>query len=136
MAPRPTDRAGAIEAVVKAAQVTSGPGYPIAADYLRERAARMFDRSSRPPRRHATSPRSLRTATAHPARGHHGPDARDPRHRGSTGAGRGRARHREVDPGAELVEIEGLGHGIPPALWTRLADLVAAHTQKAEAARV
>jgi pimeloyl-ACP methyl ester carboxylesterase len=38
-------------------------------------------------------------------------------------------------PGAQLVEIEGLGHGIPPALWTRLADLVAAHTQKAEAAR-
>jgi pimeloyl-ACP methyl ester carboxylesterase len=38
-------------------------------------------------------------------------------------------------PGAQLLEIEGLGHGIPPALWTRLADVVAAHTSKADAAR-
>jgi hypothetical protein len=38
-------------------------------------------------------------------------------------------------PGAELFEIEGLGHGIPPALWDTLADRIAAHTQKAEAAR-
>jgi pimeloyl-ACP methyl ester carboxylesterase len=38
-------------------------------------------------------------------------------------------------PGAELIEIEGMGHGIPPQLWSRLADLIAAHTQKAEAAR-
>jgi pimeloyl-ACP methyl ester carboxylesterase len=38
-------------------------------------------------------------------------------------------------PGAQLALIEGLGHGIPPALWTQLADLVAAHTHKADAAR-
>jgi hypothetical protein len=37
-------------------------------------------------------------------------------------------------PGAELWEIEGLGHGIPPALWSSLADRIAAHTQKAETA--
>jgi pimeloyl-ACP methyl ester carboxylesterase len=136
MAPRPTDRAGAIEAVVRAAQVTSGPAYPIAADYLRERATRMFDRSFTP----TASARHLAAVTAHGNRAPrlaaitaptlviHG--TADPLV--SIEGGRDTARS---IPGAEWVEIEGLGHGIPPALWTRLADLVAAHTQKAEAAR-
>ncbi len=136
MAPRPTDRAGAIEAVVSAAQVTSGPAYPLAADYLRERAARMFDRSFTP----TASARHLAAVTAHGNRAPrlaaitaptlviHG--TADPLV--SIEGGRDTAKS---IPGAEWVEIEGLGHGIPPALWTRLADLVAAHTQKAEAAR-
>jgi pimeloyl-ACP methyl ester carboxylesterase len=36
-------------------------------------------------------------------------------------------------PGAELVLIEGMGHNLPPGLWDRLADLVAAVVQKGEA---
>jgi pimeloyl-ACP methyl ester carboxylesterase len=136
MAPRPTDRAGAIEATVRAAQVTSGPGYPIAADYLRERAARMFDRSFTP----AAAARHLAAVTAHGNRAprlaavtaptlviHGTADPLVPVEGGRDTA--------KSIPGAQLVEIEGLGHGIPPALWAQLADLVAAHTQKAEAAR-
>jgi len=136
MAPRPADRAGAIEATVRAAQVTSGPGYPIAADYLRERAARMFDRSFTP----TAAARHLAAVSAHGNRAprlaaitaptlviHGTADPLVPVEGGRDTA--------KSIPGAQLVEIEGLGHGIPPALWTRLADLVAAHTQKAESAR-
>jgi pimeloyl-ACP methyl ester carboxylesterase len=34
-------------------------------------------------------------------------------------------------PGARLVEIEGMGHNLPPALWERLADLVAEQVKRA-----
>jgi pimeloyl-ACP methyl ester carboxylesterase len=36
-------------------------------------------------------------------------------------------------PGAELVMIEGMGHNLPPGLWGRIADLIAANVQKSEA---
>jgi len=32
-------------------------------------------------------------------------------------------------PGAELVLIEGMGHNLPPGVWDRLADLIAANVQ-------
>jgi pimeloyl-ACP methyl ester carboxylesterase len=38
-------------------------------------------------------------------------------------------------PGAQLLEIEGMGHDLPPALWVRIADAIASHTRKADAAR-
>jgi pimeloyl-ACP methyl ester carboxylesterase len=136
MAPRPNDRAGAVEATVRAAQVTSGPAYPIAEDYLRARAERMYDRSFTP----TAAARHLAAVTAH--------GNRVPRLAGITAptlvihgtadplvsVEGGRDTARSI-PAAELWEIEGLGHGIPPALWTALADRIAAHTQKAEAAR-
>jgi len=36
-------------------------------------------------------------------------------------------------PGAELVLIEGMGHNIPPGLWERIADRIAAIVGKGEA---
>jgi len=36
-------------------------------------------------------------------------------------------------PGSELVLIEGMGHNLPPALWERIADHVAAVVRKGEA---
>lgn len=36
-------------------------------------------------------------------------------------------------PGAELVLIEGMGHNLPPALWERIADHIAAIVRKDEA---
>jgi pimeloyl-ACP methyl ester carboxylesterase len=136
MAPRPTDRAGAIEAVVNAAIATSGPGYPVDVEFMRQKAARMFDRANTPNA-------SARHLAAVYAQGNRGPrlaavtaptlvihGTADPLV--PVEAGRDTAK---CIPGAELVEVEGLGHGIPPALWVRLADLIAAHTQKAEAAR-
>ena len=136
MAPRPADRAGNIEAAAHAAVVTGGPAYPVDIAYLRRRAALMYDRSFTP----TAAARHLAAVTAHgnrvqrlaavtaPTLVIHG--TADPLVR--VDAGRDTARS---IPGAELVEIEGMGHGIPPQLWTRLADLIAAHTQKAEAAR-
>ena len=136
MAPRPSDRAGAVEAAVRAAQATSGPGYPIDAEYLRGRAERMYDRSFTP----QASVRHLAAVAAHGNRAPrlaaitaptlviHG--TADP----LVPVEGGRDTARSI-PGSTLWEIEGLGHGIPPALWTSLADRVAAHTAKAEAAR-
>ncbi len=136
MAPRPADRAGNIEAVVNAALVTGGPAYPVDPAYLRRRAALMYDRSFTP----TAAARHLAAVTAHGNRAQrlgaitaptlviHG--SADPLVR--VEGGRDTAKS---IPGAELVEIEGMGHAIPPALWSRLADLIAAHTQKAEAAR-
>ena len=36
-------------------------------------------------------------------------------------------------PGADLVLIEGMGHNLPPGLWDRIADHIAAIVQKGEA---
>jgi pimeloyl-ACP methyl ester carboxylesterase len=36
-------------------------------------------------------------------------------------------------PGAELVLIEGMGHDLPPALWERIADHIAAVVRRGEA---
>ena len=136
MAPRPSDRAGNIAAVVNAALVTGGPAYPVDPAYLRRRAELMYDRSFTP----TAAARHLAAVTAHGNRAArlaaitaptlviHG--TADPLVR--VEAGRDTAKS---IPGAELVEIEGMGHGIPPQLWTRLAEMIAAHTRKAETAR-
>ena len=39
-------------------------------------------------------------------------------------------------PGAELVLIDGMGHNLPPGLWERFADHIAAVVQRGEARRV
>ena len=36
-------------------------------------------------------------------------------------------------PGAELLLIEGMGHNLPPALWPRIADAIAAVVARGEA---
>ncbi len=35
----------------------------------------------------------------------------------------------EVIPGARLVEVEGMGHDLPPALWAPLADEIIGHVR-------
>jgi pimeloyl-ACP methyl ester carboxylesterase len=35
-------------------------------------------------------------------------------------------------PGAELVVIDGMGHDIPRALWSRIITLIAAVVQRGE----
>ncbi len=35
-------------------------------------------------------------------------------------------------PDAELLVIDGLGHDLPPAIWPRLADAIAATVRRAE----
>ena len=45
----------------------------------------------------------------------------------------GRATARAI-PGAELIEIEGMGHDLPPELWPRIADAVERNAQRERAA--
>ena len=45
----------------------------------------------------------------------------------------GRATARAI-PGASLLTIPGMGHDLPRALWPRLIDAIASHTQQADAA--
>ena len=35
-------------------------------------------------------------------------------------------------PGAELVEIGGMGHDLPPGAWPQLVDAISSFTEKAE----
>jgi len=46
----------------------------------------------------------------------------------------GRATAAAID-GAELVEIDGMGHDLPRQLWPRLADAIAGHVERAAAAQ-
>jgi pimeloyl-ACP methyl ester carboxylesterase len=46
----------------------------------------------------------------------------------------GRATARAI-PGARLVIVPGMGHGLPPRLWPQLVDAVAGHVAGAERAR-
>ncbi|HEY8120336.1 MAG TPA: alpha/beta fold hydrolase [Myxococcota bacterium] len=136
LTPRPLDRASNVEASVQAARVIGSPGYPADEARVRERAGMMFDRAFTP----------LGTARQMAAIFAHG--NRVPRLGAVTAptlvihgvadplvpieGGRDTAK---AIPGAQLLEIEGMGHDLPPGLWTRIADAIAAHTQKAEAAR-
>ena len=46
--------------------------------------------------------------------------------------GGGRATAAAIE-GSELLVIEGMGHDLPPQLWPRIADAIAAHVERAEA---
>jgi pimeloyl-ACP methyl ester carboxylesterase len=136
MVPRPTDRAGNVEASVQAAKVIGSPAYPADEARLRQRAGMMYDRAFTPLGTlrqmaaifaHGNRAPRLAAVTA-PTLVIHG--LADP----LVPVEGGRDTAKSI-PGAQLLEIEGMGHDLPQALWTRLADAIAGHTQKAEAAR-
>jgi pimeloyl-ACP methyl ester carboxylesterase len=134
--PRPLDREGNIEASLKASAVIGSPGFPQDPVRLRERAGMMFDRAFTP----------LGTARQMAAIFAHG--NRVPRLAAITAptlvihgiadplvpveGGRDTAK---AIPGAQLLEIEGMGHDLPPGLWARIVDAIGAHAKKAEATR-
>ena len=132
----PSDRAGAIETSLRAARVIGSPGFPADEERLRRRAGAAYDRAFTP----LGTARQLAAIYAHGNRAPrlaavraptlviHGSD--DP----LVPLAGGRDTARSI-PGAELLEIPGMGHDLPPALWVRLADAIAAHTRKAEASR-
>ncbi|MFI5320913.1 MAG: alpha/beta fold hydrolase [Myxococcota bacterium] len=136
LTPRPLDRASNVEASVQAARVIGSPGYPADEARVRERAGMMFDRAFTP----LGTARQMAAIFAHgnrvprlgavtaPTLVIHG--VADP----LVPIEGGRDTAKSI-PGAQLLEIEGMGHDLPPGLWTRIADAIAAHTQKAEAAR-
>ena len=136
LTPRPLDREGNVDAAVKASIVIGSPAYPQDVARLRARSAMMFDRSFTPlgtARQmaaifaHGNRATRLAAVTA-PTLVIHG--LADP----LVPVEGGRDTAKSI-PGAQLLEIEGMGHDLPPGLWTRIADAIAAHTKKAEAAR-
>jgi pimeloyl-ACP methyl ester carboxylesterase len=133
LAPPARDRAEAIERTVATYRVIGSPGYELDEPALRERAGLAFDRRYDP----AGVGRQLVAILASgdrterlrrlrlPALVIHGSD--DPLVRPSGG----RATAAAI-PGAELVELDGMGHDLPRALWPDIVDGIARMVKRAE----
>lgn len=134
MATPPPEREAVIEQSVKAERVIGSPAYPADPEVVRERAARLFDRSFHP----AGAARQMAAIAAH---GDRGPALR-------TLDVPSLIIHGKADPlvpvaggidthealsGSELMLIEGMGHNLPPELWEEIADAIAKLTRKASA---
>ena len=127
--PSPAEREAYVEKTVSMLQAVHGPTFPPDAQLARSIAERAYDRGNHAPgiARHAAAimtagnrTQALKSITA-PTLVIHG--AEDPcfpvEHAKATA---------DAISGAELVIIEGMGHGLScPALWPRLVDAIAAH---------
>jgi pimeloyl-ACP methyl ester carboxylesterase len=137
LAPPAGDREAAIERTVATYRVIGSPAYELDEPALRERAGLSFDRGYDP----AGVARQLLAILASgdrtprlrelrlPVLVLHG--AEDPLVRISGG----RATAAAI-PGAELVEFDGMGHDLPRALWTAIADRIVALVERGEADRL
>ena len=130
----PNGRAEVIDRTVRVFQVAGSPAYPATEAELRERAARSYDRAHDPlgMARQALAviasgdrTPALRTLTV-PTLVLHGAD--DPLCDPS--GGRATA---EAIPGAELVLVDGMGHNLPPGLWSELTARIAGLVHRVEA---
>jgi pimeloyl-ACP methyl ester carboxylesterase len=128
------DLEGALAFAVKAQQTIGSPGYPADLDLVRQRAEGDMKRSYYPvgfQRQYAavlaTGDRRARLAeiTAPTVVIHGADDPLVP-----IEGGRDTAKHIN---GAELVEIPGMGHDIPAALYGRIVDIIARNAQRASA---
>ena len=134
MTPSPAERSAYIEHSLNTVRVIGSPGYPLDEQAYRELAGRCFDRAFDPDgvsrqfvaiQAHGDR-RSGLAKIAAPTLVIHGLD--DPLV--AVEGGRDTA---DAIPGAELREIPGMGHNVPPGLFETLADAISAHTKKAEA---
>jgi pimeloyl-ACP methyl ester carboxylesterase len=132
--PAPRDREGFIEHGVKMFTKIGGTGYEPGIEDLRTIAERSFDRGGDPagPGRQlaaivADRDRSpqLRRLTL-PATVIHGSEDKLIRPSG------GRATAKAI-PGARLVEIQGMGHGLPRGAWPRILDAIEETARRAPA---
>ncbi len=136
MTPPPRDREAYIEHNVRTARAIGSPGHPLPDEARRALAARIYDRAFHPEgtaRQYAAivaaGDRRVEIATVSaPTLVIHGLE--DPLVRIECG--------RDIAatvPGAELLEIPGMGHEITPGVHGILVDAISAHTRKAEAER-
>jgi pimeloyl-ACP methyl ester carboxylesterase len=128
----PAEREAYAERAVEVMKVIGSPDFPFDADAIRERARTAFDRgisaagAGRQLMAVAASPnrtpglRALRTPTTVI----HGTKDRLVRRSG------GRAVARAV-PDARLVEIDGMGHDLPPGAWPRIVDAIVENAARA-----
>ncbi len=128
----PKGRDQVIERAVKTFRVIGSPGYPFEEDRIREISAASYERGHSAAgvarQLHAILASGDRTAALRrvevPTAVIHGDSDVLVRPTG------GRATARAV-PGARLDLIEGMGHDLPPALWSRIADDIAANAARA-----
>jgi pimeloyl-ACP methyl ester carboxylesterase len=131
---RPADnREGAIESTVSTFRLIGSPGFPFQEDELRRVAQLGYDRGYNPAGTArqlaailADGDRSaeLRGVTA-PTVVIHGTRDRLVRPSG------GRETAKAI-PGAQLVEIDGMGHDLPIGAWERIIDAVVSNAQRAD----
>ena len=132
---RPADnREGAIESTVSTFRLIGSPGFPFEEEELRRIAQLSYERGYNPAgtaRQLAAilaagdRKEELRRITA-PTVVIHG--TRDLMVRPSGGRETAKA-----IPAARLVEIEGMGHDLPPGAWDRIIDAIVSNTQRADA---
>jgi pimeloyl-ACP methyl ester carboxylesterase len=127
----PNQREAFIEHIAALFEVIGSPGFPKDLDYVRERAARSFDRDHDP----AASGRQLaaiiasgdRTAQLRritaPTLVIHGTKDR------LVAPSGGRATARAI-PGARLLKIDGMGHDLPRGAWPQIVGAIAAHARQ------
>src|SRR5271157_290969 len=128
MTPAPTQREAYIEHHVEVSKVVGSPGFPFDPEAVRARGARVFDRGVFP----AGIARQLVAILASGNRKPLLASVRAPTLviHGSAdplvpiAAGRDTA---QAVPGADLFEIEGMGHDLPREVWPRLVDAIAKH---------
>lgn len=134
MTPAPSERAAFIEHFLWTQKAIASPDYPTPEEVRAEVAGRVYDRAFHPAgtaRQYAAivAAGDRRAALANitaPTLVIHGVD--DPLV--PLEAGRDVA---ASIPGAELLEIPGMGHDVPPALHQTIAAAISDHTHKAEA---
>jgi pimeloyl-ACP methyl ester carboxylesterase len=132
---RPADnREGAIESTISTFRLIGSPGFPFEEEELRRIAQLSYERGYNP----AGTARQLaailaagdrtdelRRITA-PTVVIHGTRDRMVRPSG------GRETAKAI-PGARLVEIDGMGHDLPPGAWDRIIDAIVSNIQRADA---
>ncbi len=130
--PPATNRDAAIAASVEGSRAISSPGYPFDEDYMKERAAALYDRSYSPD----GTARQLGAILASPDRTAalgrvtmpflviHG--EADPLVQVSGGKATAAA-----VPGAKLILYPGMGHDLPEPLWGEIIDAIVANTELA-----
>jgi pimeloyl-ACP methyl ester carboxylesterase len=132
---RPADnREGAIESTVSTFRLIRSPGFPFEEEELRRLAQLSYERGYNP----AGTARQLAAILA---AGDRTPELR--RITAPTVVIHG-TRDRMIRPsggretakaiaGAQLVEIDGMGHDLPPGAWDRIIDAVVANAERADA---
>ena len=135
--PAPQDRERFLEHVEKTFSVIGSPGFERDPEQLREMAGKSFDRGVD----RAGGARQLAAIVASGNRTRdlakisvptvviHGKQDRLVRPSG------GRATAKAI-PGAQLVEIDGMGHDLPRGAWPRIIDAIVENAQRADGARV
>jgi pimeloyl-ACP methyl ester carboxylesterase len=131
LAPMPSDRAGAIDRSVMVFRAIGSPGFPFDEEAVRERAGLQFDRCFHPEGQMrqmaaivASGSRTEKLGAVRvPTLVIHGVD--DP----LVPVEGGRATAAAI-PGAELLEIPGMGHDNPRDLWVSVVDAIAKLTAR------